>query len=381
MNTLLWRSRVIILFVLAPALLGETEARERGQRAESSRPLMESRQIVGVVPAKDHIDVFWLHENEFVVPLRSTLYRTRVSADGGSRLSTTRIFQFEDSVSVRVSGSGGNIQVLWNGGSQIMVSPLDGETLKYSSGKPVAFGLYADLRCHDTECVAIYDVSSVQMAAILDTDSNVVSGPFALPSGLHPLAVRFSEAGIFFLRHTQSHLRAALVHRDGSIRYDVGLASAEPLAFHTTQPGVAPNGAGYLVAFGEFAPTPDELHAVTVGSDGKLSAPTRLLETEEHRDLPNNIGGLSLASNGSGFVLAGSYVIGRSFLVRLDSAMQRQGAVVRDDAIPSVHPHQNGSDFVVVWHAAFPYLTILREDGSSTEPLSLVAPSRRRSVR
>lgn len=253
--------------------------------------------------------------------------------------------------------------------------------MRYLNGKPIAFGLYAELRCHATECVAVYDVSNMQMAAFLDRDSNVVSGPFALPSGFHPLTIRFDERGIFFVRHTLDQLRGALVHRDGGVQYDVRLASADPRAFHITHPGVTTNDSGYVVAFGEFATAPDEVHAVTIGANGSLSAPTRLLQAEEHRDLPNNIAGLSLASNGSSFLLGGSYVIGRPFLVLLDASLQREGVVVRGDAIPSVHPHPNGSSFVVVWHAASPYVTVLRADGSSTAPVALVPSPRRRSVR
>ena len=341
---------------------------------------MEMRDVVGVVTSDDHVDVYWLYTNELVAPIRSTLYRSRVSADGSSRLSTTRIHRFDGDVAARVSGAGANVQVLWNGSSRIMVSPLEGDALKYPYGKPIAFGLYAALHCHATECVAVYDVSGTQMAAILDSDSNVVSGPFALPSGWHPLAILFDERGIFFVRHTLNELRAALVRRDGSVQYDVRLASADPRAFHAAHPGVTTNGSGYVVAFAEFTTAPDELHAVTIGSNGSVSAPTRLLQAEEHRDLPNNIGGLSLASNGS-FLLGGSYVIGRPFLVRLGASLQREGAVVRGDATSTVHPHPDGSSFVVVWHAASPYVTILRADGSSTAPVSLVPAPRRRPVR
>jgi hypothetical protein len=381
MKTLLACSSALILLVLAPALSGETAlARERNLRNDTSRPLMEMREVVGVTTSEDHIDVYWLHTNELLPPVRPTLYRSRVSADGSSRLSTTGIHQFDENQGARVSGAGSNVQVLWNGRSQIMVSPLEGDALKYANGKPIGWGQYAELRCHATECVAVYDVGNVQMATILDSDSNVVSGPFALPSGSHPRTIRFDERGMFFVRHTLDQLRAALVRRDGSVQYDVRLASADPLAFHTTHPGVTTTGSGYFVAFTEFTTAPDEIHAVTIGADGSLSAPTRLLQVEEHRDLPNSIGGLSLAASGSSVLLGGSYVIGRPFLVLLDASLQRESMVVRADASPSVHPHPNGSSFVVVWHAASPYLTILHHDGSSTAPVPLV-PSRRRPVR
>jgi hypothetical protein len=192
----------------------------------------------------------------------------------------------------------------------------------------------------------------------------------------------FDERGIFFLRHNLSELRAALVRRDGSVQFDVRLASADPRAFHTTHAGVTTNGSGYVVAFVEFETSPDELRAVTVANDGTVSAPARLMQLEEHRDLPNNFAGASLAFNGSRFLLGGSYVIGRPFLVSLDASLQQTGGVRRTDATPSVLPHPDGTSFIILWHGPSPYATILRADGSMTAPVWIVPPkSRRRAVR
>lgn len=339
------------------------------------------RDVVGLVMSTDRIDVYWLSTNELVKPVRSILYRTSVSADGGSRLGTTRIHEFDQPVGASVSGADSNVQVMWDDGSGIVVSPVEGDGLKYPQGKLVAFGSFPGTRCHATECVAVYDVNNNQRAAILDSDGNVASGPFPLPSGFHPLRIVFDERGIFFVRHNLTELRAALVRRDGSVQYDVRLSSADPRAFHTTHPGVAANGSDYVVAFVEFETAPDELHTVTVASDGSVSAPRLLMQVEEHQDLPNNFGGASLASNGSRFLLGGFYVIGRPFLVALDASLQQTGSVVHSNATPSVYPHSDGSSFVIVWQTQSPYMTILRADGSMTTPVPIVPPARRRAVR
>jgi hypothetical protein len=361
MHILLACSRALILLVLAPALLGQARLLgERGPRPGSSRPLEEMRYVVGVVTFEDRIDVYWLH--------------TSVKADGTSRLSPRRIHSFDDQVSAGVSGAGANVQAIWSDGSGIRVSPIQGDALKYPQGKLVAFGNFPGIECHATECAAVYDVSNTQLAAILDSDGNLTSGPFPLPSGFHPLRILFDERGIFFVRHNLSHLRAALVRRDGSVQFDVRLASAHP--------GVTTNGSEYVVAFVEFGTSPDELQTVTVAGDGSVSAPRRLMQVEEHADLPNNFAGASLASNGSRFLLGGSYVIGRPFLVSLDASLQQNGPLFRRDAIPYVHRHPDGSSFVIVWHTQSPYLTILRADGSMTAPVSIVPQkSRRRAVR
>lgn len=383
MKTLLACSRAFLLLLLAPALLGDARFQgERAPRQDTSRPLEDLRHVAGVVTSEDRIDVYWLHTDERVENVRSTLYLTSVRAGDGARLGTRRIHTFDDYVSASVSGAGANVQALWNAGVGVMVSPIEQHALKYPQGKRITWGNYAGLLCHATECVAAYDVSGTQMAAILDTDANVVSGPFPLPSGFHPLRILFDERGIFFVRYNLTQLRAALVRRDGSVQFDVRLASANPRAFHTTGLGVTTSGSDYVVAFGEFDTTPDELHTVTVASDGSVSARNRLMQVEEHPGLPKNFSGASLASNGSRFLLGGSYVIGRAFLVTLDASLQRTGSVIRSDATPSVHPHPDGSSFVIVWHGRAPYVTFLRADGSMSAPVWLTAPTpRRRAVR
>lgn len=383
MKTLLACSRAFFLLLLAPALLGEARLPgERAPRQDTSRPLEELRQVAGVVPFEDRIDVYWLHTDERAENVRSTLYRTSVRAADGARLGTSRIHLFDQYVSASVSGAGANVQALWNDRYGVKVSPIAGDALKYPQGKRIAWGNYAGLRCHATECVAAYDVSGTQMAAIVDSDANVVSGPFPLPSGFHPLRILFDERGIFFVRYNLTQLRAALVRRDGSVQFDVRLASANPRAFHSTGLGVTTRGSDYVVAFGEFDTTPDELHTVTVTSDGTVGAPNRLMQVEEHPDLPKNFSGASLASNGARFLLGGAYTIGRAFLVTLDASLQPTGSVLRSDAVPSVHPHPDGSSFVIVWLGRQPYVTVLRADGTMSAPVWLTPPTpRRRAVR
>ncbi|MEA2462328.1 MAG: hypothetical protein QOJ98_75, partial [Acidobacteriota bacterium] len=157
MHILLACSRALILLVLAPVLLGQ--ARLLGERApgpDSSRPLEEMRYVVGVVTFEDRIDVYWLHTDERVSPVRSTLYCTSVKADGTSRLSPRRIHSFDDQVSAGVSGAGANVQAIWSDGSGIRVSPIQGDALKYPQGKLVAFGNFPGIECHATECAAVY---------------------------------------------------------------------------------------------------------------------------------------------------------------------------------------------------------------------------------
>lgn len=386
MHTLLACSRALILLVLAPILFAEAriprEMRmlEPTVRPDTSRPLMDMRDVIGLVTSDDHIDVYWLHTNELEDPARSIFYRTRISADGAARLGTTRIHQFDGGVNAHVTGAGANVQVIWTGNEGTRVSPIEGDALKYPLGKRLPFSDYVSIFCRATECLATYAVSGTPMAVLLDSDGNMAGIPFNLPHGFAPMRIVFDERGIFFVRHDHNELRAALIGRDGRVQFDVRLAAANPRAFHSSIPAVTTNGVDYVVAFVEFGTTPDELHAVTVTIDGRVTAPTRLMQLEEHRDLPNNFGAASIAANGSRFLLGGYYVIGRPFLTTLDAAMQPTGSR-RTDAIPSVHAHPDGSSFIVIWQTPSPYVTIVRADGSMTAPVPIVPLPRRRAVR
>lgn len=383
MNAFLARSRALLLLVLAPALLGEGRfAGERGPRPDWSRPLEEMRDVVGVVSSTERIDVYWLHTNELAEPVRSILYRTGISADGTARLGTTRVHDFESQVSARVSGSGANVQVIWSGLEGIEISPIEGDALKYPQGKRIEFGHFPRLVCHADECVAAYDLSSVQTAVILDRDANVISGPFALPYGYHPLTILFDERGLFFVRHDSTALRAALLRRDGSVQWDVKIASASPSSFLTAEPGVTTRGYDYVVAFAEFRTSPDELHTVTISSSGSVSAPKRLMQVEEHPQLQKNYSGASMAFSGARFLLSGYYVIGTPFLMTLDASLTQIGPLVRSDALPYAYPHPDVSSFVIVWAAPSPFVTILRADDSMSAPVAIAPPPpRRRAVR
>lgn len=369
-----------LLLSLAVPLTGQNRI---ALEPQSTRGPMDMRDVVGVVPHAAGIDVYWQRTNEFDTPVRTRLMRTSASTDGTSRLSRVVIHEFDDWGSARVDGQGTNVQAVWTTFSgDIMASPVVNDALKYPEGKLVSpFGDYPAVTCHASECAVIFSFAGAQTAVILDADSNV-AGSFTLPDGFHPQDVSFSEQGLFFVRHQLKEVRAALVRRDGNVQYDIALADADPPAFHAGPLAIAPNGAQHVVAFVDYAPEPDEVHAITISDDGTTSTPVRLLQTERHPDLPTNVSALSLAWNGTTYVLGGGYVIGASFLMRFDSAFRPLDAQPqRGPDQPWATVHGDGQNFVIVWSAPKPYLTILSANGEMTSRLELDPMPRRRAVR
>lgn len=349
----------------------------------TTRGPSDMRNVVGMIPQAAGIDVYWLHTNEFVQPLRSQLMRTTVAKDGLSRLSVTLVREFDGQATVVVDGSGTNVQAMWRVNTRYtMASPIVDGALKYPEGKLVAEnGNYPFLRCHATDCVVIREVGGTQTATLLDADSNVAGAPFPLPEGFYPIQLQLDERGLFFVRHHLTEKRAALIRRDGSLQFDVHVAGADPAAFHAGPVAIAFNGVQYVVAFVDYVPKPDEVQAVTISLDGTVSTPVRLLQAEEFPELPNNVGALSLAWNGTAYLLGGVYIQGRPFLMQFDGALQPLDAEPDRFAEGPYSMRTVGGDVVIGWRAANPYITILSADGQMSPALVVDPPPRRRSVR
>jgi len=363
------------LFVLLLALA-------TAPRPNTTRGPIDMRGVVGVVPHAAGIDVYWLHTNELVTPVRSQLMRTTVANDGLSRLSVTLVRELEGWVTAVVDGRGANVQAMWrmSDRNDVRASPIVDGALKYPEGKLVAeYGLYPTMRCDAADCVVIRDLSGTLTATLLDADSNVAAAPFPLPAGFAPQQLTLDERGIFYVRHQLTEKRAALIRRDGSVQFDVHVADAEPVAFHAGPVAIAFNGSEYAVAFVDYAPKPDEVQVVTISEQGTVSAPVPLLQTEEVSSFANNVSSLSLLRNGAGYLLGGSYVSGRPFLLQFDGAFQ-----LLDADRPAANPsgmHAAGSDVVISWGAPKPYVTILSADGRMSPALPVDPMPRRRSVR
>lgn len=373
MNTIL----ALLLSVAVP-LAGENRTTPK---PDSARGQIDFRDVVGIVPHGAGTDVYWERTNEFETPTRSRLMKTTVSPDGTSRLSRVLIKELDEyEGGSRVDGEGTNVQAIWKDPDNIVASPVVNGALKYPEGKYVSFGNYANLICHASECAVIYTVGSTQRATFLDADSNV-AGSVTLPAGFHPLSVSFSEQGLFFVRHQLKELRAALVRRDGTVQYDIAIADADAVAFHAGPIAIAENGNQHVVAFVDYAPEPVEVHAVTISGDGTMSEPVRLLQAApSFFDHPSNVSTLSLAWNGTTYVLG--YVSGGSFLRRYDNAFHPIDAAPQrasDGAWASIHA--DGERFLIAWLAPKPYLTILSPNGEMTPKLELDPMPRRRAVR
>jgi hypothetical protein len=355
-------------------------------RTDTSRGPLDIRTVAGVVRRADAVDIYWTHTNERIEPVRSQLLRTTISKDGRQRLSASVIVEVDGGISASVDGNDANVQVLWQGVSgKIRASPIVDGALKYPGGKLVREGgSYAVLHCRASECIAVYDIASRQTVTRLDSDSNAIGAAFELPAGYYPLRMELDEQGIFFVRHQANELRAALVRLDGSVQYDIRVAPAEPVAFHAGPVGVAFNGSEHAVAYVDFATQPDEVRMVTISGTGTIGAPVRVLPVEEFPEFANNVSGLTLAWNGTAYVLGGSYISGRPFLLQLDAAFQPVASPIRPDAAPRTL-ETDGTNVVITWGVESPFVTVLSADGRMSPPVVLEeagpAAPRRRSAR
>lgn len=336
------------------------------------------RYIVGLVPNEEGFEAFWIHDNQFVnpvLPLYPRLLRTRFTAEGLVRESTLAIR--EALGATKVDGQSPNLQVLWTVGRALVVSPIVDGVLKFPEGKFVAaYADFPDLICHRSECVASWNIGNVvRQAVVLDANGNPRSAPFSLPDGFPPSALTLDESGIFYVRHTIGELRAALISRDGTLKYDVSLTRNLPLRPATV--ATAFNGSRHVVVFVEPATNSLPVRAVAVSDNGSISEPITLI-----RDQKTDLVLFALAWNGNSYLLAGS---SPSFIQRFDAELLPIDPSPRSVSVLLGAPRQIrvvGTSFAIGWNGFAPFVTVVSADGQISPPTAVDAlPRRRNAVR
>lgn len=349
-------------------------------RNDTSRPLLHMRYIVGVVPAGDATDVYWESLNELADPIHTVLFRTRIGIDGVPEGATTVVRENDNYEMSQVGSTGSSAIAMWSSyETGIVASPLVDGRLTYPAGKFIGYGLYAGITCTAAECLVGWDAGGTRKAAILDADANVVSGPFDLPQGWPPSRGLFNDAGIFYVRHTSGVVRAALLDRNGTVRYDVPIVQTAPLELNATPFGVTFDGTHHVLAFLKKAGNGGEIRVVRIAPDGTLSQETTILDSD-----PRGFGlsSLSLAWNGETYLLTGGYVHGYPFALRLDAGFRPAGeqppAPVRD-----AYVLRTIGEVVLMGSSANNRASVfvLKADGQVTPPVLFQEPGRRRTVR
>lgn len=350
----------------------------RDAREHTSRPLLHMRYIVGIVPAGDATDVYWESMNELVHPAHTVLFRTRIGRDGVPQGATMVVRENDDHSMTTVSSTSSSAVAMWSTEYRIVASRLEGGRLIHPEGKFIAHGMYPSMTCTAAECVVAWG-SGPRGAAILDSDANMVSGPFVLPEGWSPSRMLLDERGIFYVRHTGGVIRAALINRDGTVQYDVPIAETARLELNASPFGIVFNGSHHVLAFVDKESNGGEIQVVKIAPEGTLSGEVKVGDVD-----PRGYGlhSLSLAWNGETYLLAGRYVHGYPFAVRLDAdflptaeqppAAVREAFVLRtigEDFLMGSSSDNRASVFVV------------KADGQATPPVLLREPGRRRTVR
>jgi len=348
-------------------------------REDSSRPLLHMRYIVGVVPVGDATDVYWESMNELVEPVHTVLFRTRIGRDGVPQGATTVVRENDDYSMTTVGSTGSSAIAMWTTNYRLVASRLEGGRLMYPEGKFIAHGMYAGMTCGPAECLVGWTSGSARMFAILNSEADVVSGPFVLPDGWSPSRTLWNERGIFYVRHTSGMVRAALIRRDGTVQYDVPILETVPMELNATPFGVAFDGSHHVLAFLDKEGDGGEIRVVRIAADGTLSGEIKVRNAE-----PRGYGlsSLSLAWNGETYLLGGSYVIGYPFLVRLDAAFaptaEQPAAAMRGSYLLRTI----GEDFLMGSSANnSASVFVVKADGQTTPPVLWREPGRRRTVR
>lgn len=331
--------------------------------------------IVGLVSNNDGFDVFWLRPNQSVAPVTSYdpwLLRTKFTAEGLVREPTSVIRKGLDAISV--DGESPNLQVLWTVGRALVVSPIMDGVLKFPEGKFVAaYADYSSLICQRSECLASWNIGNViRQAVVLDANGSPRSTPFSLPDGFPPSALTLDESGIFYVRHTIGELRAALISRDGTLKYDVILTRNLPLRPATV--ATAFDGLRHVVVFVEPATNSMPVQAVAVSDNGLISEPITLI-----RDQKTGPVLFALAWNGNSYLLAGG---SPPFIQRFDAGLLPIDPSPRSVSVLLGVPQQIrviGGSFAIGWSGFAQFVTVVSPDGQISPPTAVDALPRRRS--
>lgn len=373
------------LFIVLAALLslpvhgGETLLRAH------SRPLLNLREIVALVPQAGGLDAYWNHTNELATPSFARLMRTGLAADG-SRRNPSVILEGD----VRAMG--------WAGGdaAPIVLSVHDDGTLRATAiggtsaleepaGKIIAqFTTFPQLACGGGHCVAFWSAGNSWNAVYLNADGSPKGASFTLPEAWMLFEVEVGQPGLFLVRRLSNDIRAALIRPDGSVQYDVLLFQSPAAQFAEPIVNAVFDGTSHVVAYAQRPPgnelKPAAIEAVTIAENGTFE-PARTIVGSEPLV---GIDAFSLAWNGAQHLLTwstGGQLRASRFtpqLIALDTEPRLIGTGLWPGS--AITPMPDGT-FALGWSRdGAPYAALLRPNGALTPPVALETTPRRRAA-
>ena len=372
------------LFVVLAAVLSlPVHGGEPLLRAHS-RPFLNLREIVSLVPQGGGLDAYWNHTNELATPSFTRLMRTGLAADGARRNAS--VVLEED---VRSMGwAGGNaapIVLSVHEDGTLRATAIGGPSaLEEPAGKIIAqYTTFPQLACGGGNCVAFWSFGNSWHAVYLDEEGSPKGSSFTLPETWMLFDVKVGQSGLFVVRRLSNDIRAALIRPDGSVQYDVLLFQSPAAQFAEPIVSAVFDGTSHVVAYAQRPPgnelKPAMVEAVTIAESGTFDAARTVVHAE-----PLGIDAFSLAWNGAQHLLtwsSGGQLRASRFTPQL-IALDTEPRVIGTDLWPGsvITPMPDGT-FAIGWSRdGAPYAALLRPNGELTPPVALEATPRRRAA-
>jgi hypothetical protein len=375
--------------MLAAVLALAIAVHPAGPAVESNYPPpTDSSWLRTIVPRADGFDAYWFRHNELREPAVTRLLRTSLDLDGRIAAPTTLVAAPADR---QLSTGAGLPLAYWMTEERtLFAAPLSAGVPPPGGGMLIAtLAEYPSIHCEESACFARWStLNGTSRGAFLDHSGNIVNGPFPMPGAYYeifPMALD-AEGAAMIAASGANKFSVVRILRDGTVRTNLPFLDH---AVYTTA-AVTHDGERAVVAYIP-RPWPDEpsslaISALAVSPDGTIENLGTLFAPEGALHLT----GLSIAWNGTHYLLVGGYVdpsyVPRLYAVELDRQLQvvaaaNVAAQFSYGAGFQVVP--NGDRFAIGWSYLKPMATIYHAGSLSTPVILEDVPRtpRRRLVR
>jgi hypothetical protein len=367
---------------------------ELPQAPNMTRPAADIRRFGNLVAREGGFDAYWTRTNELRTPVRNRVLTSPIGTDGSIHGPTKAIREDESIVFPGLSKGTGTPLVFWvnyHNRRTLFASALAGAALEVPAGQRI--GDLVDtpvIACGAIACAALWYSDGRHHLVFLDREASMIGAPVDVPatSEIHSLTV--DDHGVMLIRATLDEERATRIAWDGVIVYDVVLFTRDALRPENPSVAVAYDGVRHAIAFIPVFPAPaatrQQVHSLTVNADGAIERLGVIFAPESVR---HELAQISLAWNGSRYLLAGTYLteawVHGLYALELDDQLRAVGFAEQTAATTpfagAAVVAASHDAFAIGWASYPPSVSVYRS-GAMTEPVPLsdVPEPRRRAA-